>query len=1123
MAELIPPDQNQRDMIVNRLDCNMLVEAAAGTGKTTSMVGRMLELIKSGKCKDISKMVAVTFTRKAAAELRSRFQIDLEQLVKKTEGEEKKRLNHALENLEQCFIGTIHSFCARLLRERPIEAGVNIGFIEIEEEADMLLREEAFDKFITSVLIDDPDELLADLDRYDLQISDLAETFKSFAEYPDIEEWPEAKSKLDLPELSETLKEVKDYIRHMEELKPLLPGNAGTDGLIPKYKSLPRIFSHHTDPNNPKQLISVLKNFDSNCKLTQKYWTENGNFTKEDAKAEKTRWDDFRENTVQPVLDRWLECCYSPVMKVLFSAQKIYERLRQEKGVLNFQDLLMKSANMLKNNPQVRKYFKNRFTHLLIDEFQDTDPIQAQVMMYLTATDVNQTSWRDCIPSPGSLFVVGDPKQSIYRFRRADIVTYKGIKEIIERSGGQIINLSTNFRTTGKIIDWVNSTFGPDMEDTEESLNAMLHFPIAETDHSPAYVAFELGRTEEDTGQLSGFYRLTVPSEYSNKESIIPYEADRIARTIRNAIDSKMTITRTAKEIEAGIPEYVREDDFMIITLRKKFLSIYARKLQEYGISNKVTGGSSLNEVDELRQLYLCLLTLHYPDNPVYLVGLLRSEMFGISDSCMYRYSKAGGRFSFYSDIPEALDNEVANLFADIFARLKTYSKWLSIFPVIAAVEKIIDDSGLMVSASNKPGGDIEAGGLAKGIEILRTMQKDTPTLSQLIERLGEMVEEKDKYDGISIKSEQKPAVRIMNLHKAKGLEAPIIFLADPSGENDFGSTFHIDRSGDLAKGYLAISLREGQYRTVPVAHPKNWKVLADREEKFEIAEKLRLRYVAATRAKSAVVVTQKSKRNNNNPWKYFDEYIGSKAEIIDPGPQRVPLVEERLILPEEIEYAEKSIQKTNDYIRRPTYNSFTAKDYAPEWMTKSGRFDATIDVNTANVIESFTIEGGQHGIEWGTAIHAILEYAMLNSELDLNGIAEEEMRKNELDSGLASSAVKLVKSVIQSNIWKRAMKSDNRFTEFPFEICLNESESNSLPTLIRGAIDMVFHEPDGWVVVDYKTDIVTSHTIQSAVKKYTPQVLLYADIWKQTLNEPVKESGLYFAVINDYLTVRFE
>jgi ATP-dependent helicase/nuclease subunit A len=507
-------------------------------------------------------------------------------------------------------------------------------------------------------------------------------------------------------------------------LLPKLPTDFGNDKLIPLYISLPRIFSHYNNPGDPKQLVSILKLFNQSGKIVQKKWVESGNFTKEDAKEEQTRWDDFRENTVKPVLNRWLECCYSPVMKVLFSARKIYNQMRQESGVLNFQDLLMKSADLLKDNPEVRLYFKKRFTHLLIDEFQDTDPIQAKVMMYLMATDVKETSWRKCVPSPGSLFVVGDPKQSIYRFRRADIVTYKEVKEIIRKGGGQIINLSTNFRTSGSIFDWVNSLFGPDVEDTEESLKTMLHFPKAETDESPAYVAIKIGRYVEEKCQLSGLHRLTVPDEYTNIESIIPYEADRIARTIRNAIDSKMTIARTAKEIESGASENVREDDFMIITRNKKFLSIYARKLQEYGIPNKVTGGSSLNEVEELRQLYLCLLTLHYPDDPVYLVGLLRSGMFGINDRCLYRYKKAGGRFNYNSDITKTLSDEDTNLFADIFDQLKKYSQWLSMFPVITAVEKIIDDSGLMLSAAIRQGGEIEAGGLAKGIEILRTMQK---------------------------------------------------------------------------------------------------------------------------------------------------------------------------------------------------------------------------------------------------------------------------------------------------------------------------------------------------------------------------------------------------------------
>ena len=161
-------------------------------------------------------------------------------------------------------------------------------------------------------------------------------------------------------------------------------------------------------------------------------------------------------------------------MKAVRPAVEIYDRLRRDAALLNFQDLLLAAARLLRENPVIRTYFRKRFTHLLIDEFQDTDPIQAEVMMLLVADDVTISDWRRCRPVSGSLFVVGDPKQSIYRFRRADIVTYNEVKRIIQETGGEVVSLTANFRATAPLVDWVNTTFSA-------------RFPDAPTEVAPAY------------------------------------------------------------------------------------------------------------------------------------------------------------------------------------------------------------------------------------------------------------------------------------------------------------------------------------------------------------------------------------------------------------------------------------------------------------------------------------------------------------------------------------------------------------------------------------------------------------------------------------------------------------
>ena len=183
-----PPDQDQRDTVLNELDKTLLVEAAAGTGKTTGMIGRMVNLLASEKC-SIDALAAVTFTRKAAAELRARFQVELEKASRSAALKPRRLLSDASSHGERCFIGTIHSFCARILRERPVEAGVDVGFEEIDEPADQKLRRRAWDEYIASLYASDS-PLLAELEALGLEAGQLAEAFMKFADYPDVEEWP---------------------------------------------------------------------------------------------------------------------------------------------------------------------------------------------------------------------------------------------------------------------------------------------------------------------------------------------------------------------------------------------------------------------------------------------------------------------------------------------------------------------------------------------------------------------------------------------------------------------------------------------------------------------------------------------------------------------------------------------------------------------------------------------------------------------------------------------------------------------------------------------------------------------------------------------------------------------
>jgi ATP-dependent helicase/nuclease subunit A len=1075
-----PPDHTDRELITSELETTMLVEAAAGTGKTTAMIARMVALLAAGKCRT-ETLAAVTFTRKAAAELRARFQVALEKAVATAQEPSRTRLEEAVTSVERCFIGTIHSFCARLLRERPVEAGVDVGFQEMDEQGDARLRQQAWDQYVATLLATDA-PILAELESLGLELGDLGPTFLKFCDYPDVEEWPA--TKVSLPDLEPARQQLRDYLRHMRQLWGTLPEAPGRDKLMPKYRSIPEV-ARYTDITTPAGLMAVLERFSElkDPDVVQKQWPGK----RDQAKAELARWNAFASQIAQPLLQTWREHRYEPILRAIMPAGEQYDHLRQEAGSLNYQDLLMKAAALLRDKPQIRRYFRKRFTHLLVDEFQDTDPIQAEVMLLLTAESTTETDWWKCRPVHGSLFVVGDPKQSIYRFRRADIATYNRVRQIIEKSGGRVVALSANFRTLGPLVEWINGAFDQ-------------VFPAEATIHTPAKRPMLVGRDDGAVGELAGLWTLRIPQQYGNQADIAEYEADLVARTIRAAIREGRSVPRSAKELERGAKSEATAGDFMIITRQKSRLSIYGRKLQELGVPCQITGGTSLNEVDELRLLYTCLFAVTRPDDPVALVATLRSELFGISDADLYDFKRAGGVFSFHAAIPNGLKPPAADEFQDAFTRLRKYALWLAKLPPVSAIERVLADLGLPVMACTSASGTTQAGSLAKGIELLRQQQTGSWTAADLVEYLGQIVQLQEKHDGVSARPYDAPAVRIMNLHKTKGLEAPIVFLVDPSGESDHDVDLHIDRSGDRVHGYLAVCGEKQGWQTPLLAHPVGWARHAAEEQRFRDAENERLLYVAATRAGAMLTITQRDKKNQANPWQFFEPYMGECPLAADPGTQVADVSKPVSVTDRSVHDSVQAIQQRWETISRPTYATAAIKA-----------------ISVDDGIPAATM--GEHGTEWGTVIHLLLETVMRCPKADLQQITLSALADQGLAPGMAETAVQTVRQVMESAVWQRAQVSRRRLVEVPLQIQIPASmaTATSVPLLLRGVIDLTFWEQEGWIIVDYKTDRVTSAKVPGLVEHYAGQLRTYADVWQKTVSSPVREIGLYFTHLGLY------
>jgi len=1053
------PDQDQRDVIANDLDTTILVEAAAGTGKTTSMVARMVHLLGEGRCR-VGTLAAVTFTRKATAELRDRFRMRLERELKDADGERRDRLDDALNHVEQCFIGTIHSFCARLLRERPIEAKVDVAFEELDKDEEYRLRGAAWDEHIAELHAADA-PILARLDEIGVGPADLKAAYLAFAQYPDVDEWPAPTTVFDEALADEARRELRAYSAHMLSLAPDR-ALARNDTLIPFFNDLPRQL-RNARLDETRQLMVILKDMTS-LHVVQKNWPGG----KTQGKVEKTRLDEFVDRYATPLVEQWYQCRYGLILELLRGAVCRYDAMRSDRHVLSYQDLLMKAAELLRGPENVRRYFRRRFTHLLVDEFQDTDPIQAKVMLLLTTDDYGQQDWRACRPAPGALFVVGDPKQAIYRFRRADIVTYNEVRSIIEQCG-RIVGLTTNFRSTTPLIRWFNK------------VSATL-FPIERTAYAPADSPMQPPGDAAPGDDDAPVLLLDVP-DVGKQPAVTRFEADAVARLIRDWVDRGRH--------EPG--------DFLVLSRVHGPLVEYARALKEYGLPVEVTGGAAVNQLSEVALLHTVLAAVVEPDNPVALVGALRSELFGVSDTTLYRFKKAGGVFDIFStDDHDGADDLL--LIDEAKQRLKLYSQWLAQLQPVAAVERIARHLGLFARAASGDDGRDRAGGLCKAIELLRSASREYWTPADLVRYLWSLVDPDlangERHDGALLIPHTESAVRVMNLHQAKGLEAPVVFLVDGKGRRRKDVDLHVDRGRGVVRGYLQLRAESKRkfVKGAVLAVPQDWENKTQEEQLFQDAEEDRLLYVAATRAGTRLVISNPVKEPR---WEKLIAQVPDKDVIPVIPSVTVPVVATRTLPANAPGLFADGIGRRWTARCAPTYDIMQVKS-----LTVTGSKPAAHPV--------------EHGTEWGTVLHLLLEAAMARPGGNLAPLAAAVLEEQGLDPREAPDAVKIVRSVMDSDLWRRAQAGNPCMTEVPIQFLQNDAR----PVIVRGVVDLVFRESGGWVIVDYKTDDREGQDVEQLVAHYAGQVRLYAEAWTDITSEPVVETGLYFVRTGRYRVV---
>ena len=432
-----PRDQRTRDRIERELGRTFLVEAGAGSGKTHSLARRIAAGIANGTYR-IEQVAAVTFTRKAAAELRGRLQLALEDRLKaRPSSAERDRIEVALSTIERFFAGTIHSFCAHLLRERPVEAQVAPGFVEVDDVEDQRRRKQAWRDFVTRDR-GSGSTLIADLQAARIKPADLDQAFSIVCDHDEVEFPPGDAEPPDPAPAWQALD------RFSAAVAKLLPDPVDSESTCRVQELAVELKARLTVArrSRPGALAELLARCDGNFVTTKRWWGDG----RSRGNPVAARVDDllgaFRTDIVDPWLESWRQYVYRLAMTALMKARASYAAERRRDNIVNYTDLLSAAAALLRTNPDVRLAMQQKYRWILVDEFQDTDPIQAEVLVLLTADEQSisrptEADWSTVRLRPGALFVVGDPKQSIYRFRRADIDIYNKVRSLVLASGGR--------------------------------------------------------------------------------------------------------------------------------------------------------------------------------------------------------------------------------------------------------------------------------------------------------------------------------------------------------------------------------------------------------------------------------------------------------------------------------------------------------------------------------------------------------------------------------------------------------------------------------------------------------------------------------------------------------------
>jgi ATP-dependent helicase/nuclease subunit A len=1056
-----PVDEDARARARRDHATSLVIEAGAGTGKTTLLVDRIEAMVRTGAAR-LEEIAAVTFTENAATtmKLRLRERLERARADARVPQDERHRVGAALEVLERASVSTIHALCAQVLQERPLECGVLPGFRMADEaQADGLFAA-AWEEWLGERLVGGDDVLLDALDR-GIPLEG--------------EGWGERTS----------LRGLARILLDQRDLAPLAGGafdvEAAREELVAKGARARELAGAAQEGDTLRARLERLAEAAEASRFLegealvhhlltlepiQKNLGFNPRWPSPEALAEGRALAVWTREAVTAWTAAHGASLHGRLVRALAGVASLYDRKKAERGVLDFLDLLVKARDALRDDATVREWFRRRFKYLVIDEFQDTDPLQVEIARLLAGD------------RPGALVVVGDAKQSIYRFRRAEVRLFHELTREAEGRAG-VLHLVQNFRSRPAILRFVNRVFAELIQASDEA-------------DQPAYEAIAPPPGLSDEPSVVAL-RFPAPPN-AGGEDLLGAEASGLAAYLA-------TLARGGEVVRdpvTGASRPSRAGDVLVLARRLTRVQALEEALEAVSLRFTVEGGKSFFDRQEVHEALAVLRAIDDPSDRIALVAALRSSFFGVSDRDVVAYSLSGGPLwagAIDEGRPGAATLAPAMALLDELHRMRRHAS------VPALLARLYDATRILAALTGSRRGEAQIANLEK----VAALAREAASLGALTLRgFANLLEDRianarEEPDLPSTRPGDPDTVRVLSVHKAKGLESPIVALYDT---DDRGYS-PITTVPLWDEGRIAIGFRGG-------CQPPDWDALVRREEKKGRAESRRLLYVACTRARDLLIV----------PRPPVDAAVGDFwRELVDRLPAAtdadVRVVDAETVAAPEVAGRGRELwalasAEGGDAVaarweaeRRELVGRGSERPYAPVSATRLAARTAPAPAAVA---------AGAAGRDFGSLVHRLLEWVPLE-EVDegradrVRVMAEALAPSFGLDAFAADKAAMQVERALSLPVLDRA----RRATRVWRELSLWFPDG---PHLVEGIVDLVFEEEGALVIVDYKSDAIEEKDALAQAAHHAPQLQLYGRGLAQAAGLPVRERLVLFTAL---------